>query len=275
MSEARESGHELGMNGSLYDMGSGPPLIVVQPLQGRWEWTTPLLHELSRRARVISYSLCGDLGSGRAMSADGSIDEFVTQLKDVMDEARIDRAALCGISFGGAVAVRFAACFPERVSRLILASSPGPGWRPSAIQAGYVARPWLSLPAFAAGALGRVLPEVISAIGTWRGRLSFAMRYGLVIVRYPAMPHLMARRVRVLERLDLEADCDRIAAPTLVLAGEGHLDRVVPVDSTRRYAEMIRGARYVKVAGTGHLGTLTRPEQVAAMVGDFVNGNDH
>jgi 3-oxoadipate enol-lactonase len=259
------------MKGSVFDRGSGPALVVVQPLQGRWEWTAPLLRELSRRARVVSYSLCGDLGSGRRMSAGGSIDEFVTQLKDVMDETGIDRAALCGISFGGAVAVRFAACFPDRVSRLIVASSPGPGWRPNAIQAGYVARPWLSLPAFAIGALGRVLPEVISAIGTWRERLSFALRCGLLVVRYPALPHLMARRVRVLERLDLDEDCARVAAPTLVLAGEQHLDRVVDVESTRRYAERIRGARYVKLAGTGHLGTLTQPKKVAAIVSEFVN----
>jgi 3-oxoadipate enol-lactonase len=257
----------------MYDAGSGPPLIVVQPLQGRWEWTGPLLRELSCRARVVSYSLCGDVGSGRRMSAEGTIDEFVAQLKDVMEEAAIDRAVLCGISFGGAVAVRFAACFPERVSRLILASSPGPGWRPNAIQAGYVARPWRSLPAFATGALGRVLPEVITAIGTWRERVAFAGRYVRIIVRYPALPHLMARRVRVLERLDLEADCGRIAVPTLVLAGEPHLDHVVAVDSTRRYAEMIRGARYVKMAGTGHLGALTRPKQFAAIVSDFVDAS--
>lgn len=258
----------------MFDAGSGPPLIVVQPLQGRWEWTAPLLRELSRRTRVVSYSLRGDIGSGARMSEVGGIDEFVTQLRDVMDQAGLDRAALCGISFGGAVAVRFAACFPERVTRLIVASSPGPGWKPTPVQAGYVARPWLSLPAFATGAIGRVLPEVISAIGTWRERLSFAMRYALIIVRYPALPHLMARRVRVLERIDLDADCDRIAAPTLVLAGEPHLDHVVSVESTRRYAERIRGARYVKLAGTGHLGTLTQPKQFAAIVSDFIDA-DH
>jgi 3-oxoadipate enol-lactonase len=261
------------MKASFYDAGSGPPLIVVQPLQGRWEWTAPLLRELSRRTRVISYSLCGDMGSDRAMTEQGGMDEIVMQVKDVMDRAHVTRAALCGISFGGAVATRFAAQYPERVSCLVIASSPGPGWRPNATQAGYVARPFRSLPAFVTGALGRVLPEVLTGIDTWSGRLTFAARYAFISLRFPALPHLMARRVRLLESADLDADCARVSAPTLVLSGEPQLDHVVPVESTKRYVDRIRGARHVTMQGTGHLGTLTQPKQFAAVIGDFVNAN--
>jgi 3-oxoadipate enol-lactonase len=257
----------------MFDEGNGPAIVVVQPLQGRWEWTRPLLRELARRARVISYSLSGDLGSGRRMDAAAGFDGYVTQLREVMDTAGIDKAALFGISFGGAVAARFAAESPQRVAQLVIASSPGPGWQPSATQAKYVARPWMSMPAFVAGALGRVLPEVAAAIDGWTGRAGFAARYGLIALRYPMLPHLMARRVRMLERVDLCVDCARIAAPTLVVTGDAALDHVVPVASTRRYVELIRGARYVVMEGTGHLGVLTQPKRFAALVSDFVNGS--
>ena len=50
--------------------------MVVQPLQGRWEWTRPLLRQLARHNRVISYSLCGDIGSGR--KTDGGFDDYVS-----------------------------------------------------------------------------------------------------------------------------------------------------------------------------------------------------
>ena len=48
----------------MFDRGSGPPLIVVPGVQGRWEWMQPALIALSRSCRTISYSLCGDIGSG-------------------------------------------------------------------------------------------------------------------------------------------------------------------------------------------------------------------
>lgn len=258
----------------MFDKGSGTPLVVVQALQGRWEWTAPLVEELAQSARTITYSLCGEVGSGRAPSSHVGIDEYIAQLRDVMDETGLRAAALCGISFGGVVAAHFAARFPERVTRLVIVSSPGPGWRASAVQAGYAARPWRSLPAFAAGAVRRTAPEILSALDTWRARLGFALRSGATSIRYPSMPHRMAERARLIEGLDLAADCARIAAPTLVITGEPGLDQVVPVESTRRYAELIPNARYVMVEKTGHQGVLTQPRRFAALVSDFIHA-DH
>jgi pimeloyl-ACP methyl ester carboxylesterase len=247
----------------VFDKGSGSPLVVVQPLQGRWEWTGPLVRELARGARTITYSLCPQ----------ARMEPYVSQLGGVMDAAGLKSAAVCGISFGGAVAARFAAEFPERVTKLVIVSSPGPGWKANAVQAGYVAKPWRSLPAFAIGALNRTAPEILSALDTWGARLGFVARYGLLAIRYPSLPPLMANRVRLLEELDLAGDCARITAPTLVVTGEPGLDRVVPVESTRRYAELIQGARCVMVEKTGHQGVLTQPRRFAALVNEFINGN--
>lgn len=258
----------------VFDEGSGAPLVVVPPLPGRWEWTAPFLRELAQHTRTITYSLCGELGSGRRARKGAGIDDYLAQLREVMDAAGLQQAALCGISFGGAVAARFAAMHPDRVTRLVIVSSPGPGWQANAIQAGYVARPWRSLPAFAAGAVARVTPEIVSALDTWPARLRFAARYGFIAVRYPSMPHLMAARVRLLEGLQLDEECARIAAPTLVISGEPELDRVVPVASTRRYVQLIPNARYVMMDKTGHQGVLTQPRRFAALVSEFVNA-DH
>jgi pimeloyl-ACP methyl ester carboxylesterase len=231
------------------------------------------MNELARSARVISYSLCGDIESEQEM--DGRFDAYVTQLRDVMDAAGVQQAALFGISFGGTVAARFAAEFPGRVTRLVIASSPGPGWRPNPRQSGYVASPWRSMPAFVAGALGRVAPEVAAALTTWPARMAFAVRYGWIALRYPALPPLMARRVRMMEAraLELEKDCARITAPTLVITGDPALEHVVPVESTRRYVDLIRGARCVMMERTGHLGVLTQPQRFAALVSEFVNAS--
>ena len=38
----------------MFDKGSGPPLIVIPGVQGRWEWMQPALLRLARQCRVIS-----------------------------------------------------------------------------------------------------------------------------------------------------------------------------------------------------------------------------
>jgi len=158
-------------------------------------------------------------------------------------------------------------------TRLIVASSPGPGWRTSAEQAAYVARPLLTLPLFLSTAAGRLHAELAAALPRPRARLAFVVRAAIAAVRYPALPHVMARRVRLMQALDLAGDAARITAPTLVVTGDPGLDRVVPVASTRQYLSHIRGSRYEMMENTGHSGSLTQPETLARIVGTFVNAS--
>ena len=51
----------------MFDLGHGPPVVVVPGLQGRWEWAKPALTELARTCRTISYTLSGDIGSGSTL----------------------------------------------------------------------------------------------------------------------------------------------------------------------------------------------------------------
>jgi len=83
----------------------------------------------------------------------------------------------------------------------------------------------------------------------------------------------MAERIKLRDEVDLSADCERITAPTLVVTGEPELDRVVPVESTRRYVERIRGAKYVMLEGTGHLGLVTRADRFAQIVCEFIHAS--
>ena len=75
------------------------------------------------------------------------------------------------------------------------------------------------------------------------------------------------------QRIDFCVECASVEAPTLVITGEPHLDRIVPVESTRRYAETIRGARCVTLERTGHLGMVTRPGEWAQEVARFVHAH--
>ena len=257
----------------MFDKGSGPAVVVVQPLQGRWQWMQGFLDALAERCRVISYTLSGDFGSDRSLDTSLGFDGYVRQLQDVIDRAGLERAAICGISFGGTVAVRFASLCPDQVTHLVIASSPGPGWSATAEQATYVARPLLTLPVFLWMAFKRLLIELAETFPRVGERVAFVSRAGVAAIRYPALPHLMAKRVQLMQSVDLAEDCKRISAPTLVITGDPSLDHVVPVESTRRYLSHIRNSRYEMLERTGHAGSLTQPRRLARLVGDFIHGN--
>jgi len=246
-----------------FDKGSGPPLVVIPGVQGRWEWMRPALEALATRCRVISYSL----GAAR------TFDELVAQVDAVLDRQGVRTAAVCGVSFGGLVAVKFAASRPERTSALIVVSTPSPAWTPSPVQARYLARPWLSTPAFLATSPGRMWPEIAAATEGTPSGLRFCAGHVGRILAAPIVPAQMAARMKLQPGPALRADCARVAARTLVVSGEPALDRVVPAASTREYVDLIGGARYAMMAGTGHIGLVTQPDRFARIVGEFVNGS--
>lgn len=258
-----------------YDNGTGPPLIVVPGIQGRWEWFKPALDRMSAGCRVISYSLAGDFGSGRRVDETLGFEDYVRQLDEVVERSGATRVAICGVSYGGLIALHYAATRPERVAALVLVASPAPGWKPNVRQQRYVRRPWLMAPAFVATGPLRLWPEIFAAFDTPLERLNFAVRHALRVAAAPIIPSRMASRVRIQEHVDFAADCARVNVPTLVVSGERDLDRVVPTEVTRSLERLIRGARYEMMERTGHIGIVTRPDRFSSLVCGFVHANYH
>lgn len=247
-------------------------MILVPGVQGRWEWFRPALEVLSERCRAVSYSLAGDFGSGCALDPALGFDNYLRQLDAIFERSELTRAALCGVSYGGLIALRYAATRPERVAALVLASSPAPGWRPNEAQRSYIAHPWVMAPKFVVTSPMRIWPEVVSARGSEPAALAFLARYGVRVTAAPMIPGLMAARIVEQQGIDFSGDCAAVRARTLVVSGEPALDRIVPVESTRRYEDLIAGARYVQIPRTGHLGLVTRPREWATVVGSFIAG---
>jgi pimeloyl-ACP methyl ester carboxylesterase len=256
---------------TVIDVGTGPPVVLIPGIQGRWEWMRPVVRALARRCRVITFSLPGEPRGGTPRRVEPGFDVFTRQVDDALDQANVTRAAICGVSFGGLVAVRYAARRAERVQALVLVSAPGPRWQPDERARFYMRAPWRRAPRFLAAAAGRLAPELRGTFPAWRERWMFACRYVWLAITAPASPKRMGLRAKAAAAEDFVDDCRQVAVPTLVLTGEPHLDRVVPVDATLEYTRLIRGARPVTLEGTGHIGLVTRPDRFAAIVGAFVS----
>jgi pimeloyl-ACP methyl ester carboxylesterase len=259
----------------IAEFGAGHPLIVVPGVQGRWEYQGPAIDALAEHFRVITFALAGEPASGLPFDPARGFDNYVDQIAAVMRERRIERAPVCGISFGGLAALRFAAAAADRVSALVLVSTPGPGWHLKPRHTLYSRFPRVFFPLFLAETPFRLRRELTTALPGVRDRAAFSLGQVTNLWTAPLSIARMAERGRLLERLRVEADCARISAPTLVITGDRALDRIVPVEGTEQYAQRIANARYVSMPDTGHLGSNTRPREFAAIVHDFLEKRDH
>jgi pimeloyl-ACP methyl ester carboxylesterase len=225
--------------------------------------------ELARCFRVITFDLCDEPTSGATFASQRGFDHYVEQACDALDASGVDRAIVCGISFGGLIALRLASTHPDRTSALVLASVPGPGWHLRRRHELYARLPWLCGPLFLAETPLRLRRELATALPDRRSRWRFSWSQVALLATAPLSFARMAARARLISTLDVAADCARVKAPTIVITGERALDHVVPADGSIRYLALIPGARAAVLERSGHLGSITRPAAFAALVAKF------
>lgn len=255
----------------MIDLGKGTPIVLIPGLQGRWEWMRPAVDELARHHRVISFSLCDERSSMFPCDPSRQFENYVTQVDLALDRAGIERAVIAGVSYGGLIASEFAARRAHRVEGLVLASALHASWTPDRRQQRYLDAPILMSPMFVATAPGRMRPELVAALPSIVSRLRFTAAHGARVVMAPTSPARMARRIAWAKSHHF-ADPRRVKAPALVVTGEPGLDRVVPVDVSRRYLADLDKAEHVVLKRTGHLGVVTRPQAFAGVLERFMDG---
>jgi pimeloyl-ACP methyl ester carboxylesterase len=255
----------------IVERGSGPALVLIPGIQGRWEYVRPAIDALSSAFHVMTFPLCDEPSADFSFDSVRGFGCYVDQVRAALDLCRVEQAMVCGISFGGLVALRFAAMHADRTRGLVLASTPGPGWHLRRRHELYARLPYLLGPLFLAEAPWRLRREMAAAFPEVPARLHFAGSQLRTVLSAPLSLARMARRARMLTTIDPIADCARVSAPTLVVTGERALDHVVPVDGSVGYVPLIRGARAVVLARTGHLGSITRPADFAGIVRDFAD----
>ncbi len=194
--------------------------------------------------------------------------EFSTsgELLELLDTLGIDQTAVVGASYGGLVALELAHVAPERVTSLVLLSTALQGLdSTAAVDAFGEEEERLVLAGDLDGAvelnvstwLGPDADDAARASVRQMQRRAFDVQ--VPADEWPDPPHPAS----------VEPDLTAIDVPTLVVAGGHDLDFFQHV--ARHVAASISEARLVDLPWAGHLPTLERPDETAALVADFLN----
>lgn len=115
-----------GIASAVIEGGEGPPLVLLHgPGEFALTWLR-VLEELAVSHRVIAPDLPGH---GETEWPAGKVDgdRVLAWLADVVDATCDEPPVIAGHLLGGAIAARFAARYPDRLSRLILVDTFGLG----------------------------------------------------------------------------------------------------------------------------------------------------
>ncbi len=252
--------HQVRLQGDSVDvveMGTGEPIVLVPGLAGGWKLLAPLAHLLAKRYRVFACGLRGDrFPLGMSLASD--LGDHAHDLAELIERLGLERPAVLGVSFGGAVALEFAVEYPQRLSALTVFGAEA---RFRATLGTTIAR--------------RVLERFPLPSDNGFVNQFFNLLHGgkpepgplpdFVVERcWETDQSIVAQRIGLLDAFDVRDRLWRIDVPTLVLGGTR--DIVVPPARQRALAEAISGARFEALEGAGHIGFLTHRLEVARRV---------
>lgn len=127
-SEVAETVDVAGIATNYHDQGSGAPVLLVHgsgPGVSAWANWRLTLPALARRFRVLAPDILGFGYTERPPETRYDLETWLAHLTGFLDAVGLERAAVVGNSFGGALALHLATRHPERVERLVLMGSVG------------------------------------------------------------------------------------------------------------------------------------------------------
>jgi class 3 adenylate cyclase/pimeloyl-ACP methyl ester carboxylesterase len=254
--------------------GEGPVDVVLCP-----NWTTHVeawldlppaarfVHRIESFARVIRFDLPGlGMSDPVALDAFPTLEECRDYVRVVMDTAGSRRAVLFAHASAAAVAIPFAATYPDRAAGLVLNDASARLYRAEDYPFGFPPRLlesglawWLER-----WGTGRQLELTAPALADDPYELEALGRFE----RFAASPGVARAFFRLIAEYDVREILSAVRVPTLVLHRGG--DRYIRVDHGRYLAERIPGARYVELPGDDHFPFYGDMESVVAEIRSFL-----
>lgn len=262
LTAATDDGIEL----AVFVAGDGAALLLIPGLGARASVFDPIMPDLSRRHRVITYDPrgLGESGDG----GDITLANMALDAVAVLDAARVGAAAVFGASMGGVIAQHLVVDHPERVARLMLAATaPGGGRGVAADLADQAAL--LGKGTRTPEDAYRLACTVLYSPQFQRAHPAFIEDQITERARNPVRPRVFSSQILAMAQAD--DSFERLAgvtAPTIVLHGTD--DVVTPYENARILARQIPGATLRPFDGCGHLFFHERPAETARVVAESI-----
>lgn len=266
--EIGQSIQAAGIRTNYHDHGDGAPVLLVHgsgPGVSAWANWRGVLPPLSADRRVIAPDIVGFGYTEHPADFEFTQQAWVEHLVGFLDALELPKVSIVGNSFGGALALWLADRYPDRIDRLVLMGSAGTSFE---LTPGLDAV-WGYEPSVAnMAALLKLFAYDQSLLGPDLARLRYeaSIRSG-VHESYSAM--FPAPRQDGVDALALpEESVSAIQNETLVVHGRD--DKVIPLSSSLRIAELVPRAQLHVFNQCGHWTQIERCAEFVHLLRGFL-----
>jgi pimeloyl-ACP methyl ester carboxylesterase len=243
-----------------YDVGSGPPLILIHGIGGDADEWAFCFDALSASHQVIGLDLLG-FGRSDKPVIEYCIAVFVEVLEHFLHSLDLRQATLVGSSLGAWIAAAFALRFPQVVEKLILVDAAG-------VWTGATQLP-VDLHVSTHAHMRDVMEHVFYNKTLATDELvDLAYRQHLERGDGYTIDRVVHNLRDGRERLD--DVIPQLKMPVLIVWGEQ--DEMIPVENGRRIHELVPGSRLKVIPLCGHLPALEKPAEFIRCVLEFLGG---
>ncbi len=247
------------------DIGSGAALILLHGYPfDRSMWRDQIDFLSAHGYRVIAPDLRG-LGQTLSTGEITTMEDMAQDVAERLDDLKIERAVICGLSMGGYVAFEFAHLFPNKVRALVLAGTraPADNEQEKQVRKQQAQRMLAEGMDFVADAtLAKLL-----APRTLAEKPEVVARVREMILRSDPKGAAAAQRGMAVRR-NYSDDLPSLDVPTLVIVGRE--DPIRPVADAEFMHRQIRNSRLEIIEDAAHMTNMEQPEIFNRAVIDFL-----
>jgi len=241
---------------SYFQKGQGTPLIWLHGIPGNSLTFRYLINYFTVANKVIIPDLpgCGD--SSKPLKFDYSLKSLSKLLNKFVEQLKIKKMILGGVSTGGVIAARFVLDYPDLVEKLVITDSP------LLDSAGrfhkLVNKSFNDLWTIYSGFFHKSPDSDDKMIKALRRSIIDEKAVACCIKFFDDNPDF---KIKELEKL---------VCPTMIIWGER--DNILPNNQAEKLVKKIADSRFVMIPEAGHLPPDECPEDFGMIVQNFIKG---
>lgn len=238
-----------------------PCIVLLHSIATNADMWRHQIEALAADYRVVALDLPGHGRSACLAEAKPIMQDYAWSVLDTLDHLGVEKCAVAGLSLGSMIAQQVAVLAPQRVWGLIL--SNGVAYVPEPVKAAWKDRietaRELGMESQVSGTVERWFTEEFrkenpAAIADIAGMIK-----GTSVAGYAAAAHAIMA-------MDNRSILSKIAAPTLILAGEQ--DLAAPLAGVKAIAENVEGASFATLAAS-HLMNVELSDSYTELMDGF------
>jgi 3-oxoadipate enol-lactonase len=256
---------EAKVNLNYSDIGKkdGVPVLFIHAFPLNQQMWTGQIEFLKNNYRVITFDIRG-LGRSE-LTGPYTMEFIVDDVVNLLDELKIKKAVVCGLSMGGYVALRAIQRNPERFMGLILADTKSEPDADTSKLGRYQAIKTINEKGLSFYANSFLQTAIAKNTQEERSKV---LARALSMAESNTANGVSAAALALISRTDTSSDLIKINVPTLILQGE--FDTVIPMAAAKSLHEKISKSVFYVIPNAGHLSNLENPSAFNEQLSSFL-----